>query len=234
MKKLTLTFCAAFSAIAAHGATVNWGDTGQQTGFADSSTAALAVGNWIRIGYFPISDALISAGLSTPSTLNTSFQEFGSIQIGTGTGGFAGTFQGTAVLNYVANPSFTGANQQIYIWALKATDNTSVSTALSTVTEQAIFYAPKATFTNWIFPATDGATAPTVDIGDPKASGTYLAGSYVASNAALTSIYNGAGISGTIGAVQLQTVAAVPEPSTVAFGALAALAAAGVRRRRRE
>lgn len=234
MKKLTFALAVLLSALAAQGATVNW-SAQVDTGFAASNNSALTQGNFLRIGYFTISDAAVAA-LAVPTlvnvaSLNASFVEFGNTTVGQGFG-VDGFFQKSSGLSYATNPTFI-TTSQIYIWALKATNNTSIATALTSATEQAIFYEPFSTGTSgnkasWQFPANDLANGTAPDIGDAKPSlgGVYLAGSYQASNPALTTI-----LTSPAGAVKLQ---AVPEPSILTLCALAAVGVAGARRRSRK
>ena len=242
MKKLSLLAACLITGITAHGATVNW-SAQVDAGFATSTGAALAQGNYIRLGYFSISDAAVAA-LADPTvgnvaTLNANFVQFGQTQVGD-TFAIDGFFQTSSVFSYASNPTFD-FTRQIYMWVLKASNNSTLGAALGSVTEQAIFYEPfgvagsSPNKAEWQFPASDIATAKAPDIGDAKTSlgGVYLAGSFVASNAALTAINSG----NPTGAVQLQAASGgpppVPEPSTLAVGFLTVLAAAGARRRRR-
>jgi hypothetical protein len=233
MKKLTLLTLCVFADIAAYGATINW-SAQVDTGFADSTNAALAQGNFIRLGYFSIPDAsvllLASPTVANVATLNASFVQFGQTTVGNAFG-VDGFFAAGSTFSYASNPTFD-VTHQMYVWVIKATNNTSLANALLSVTEQAIVYEPfgpagsSPNKAKWQFPATDITTAPTPDLGDAKPSlgGVYLAGSYQPSNAALTTILGTA-----TGAVQLQ---AVPEPSTIVLGAVAALMVAGRRKRR--
>jgi len=234
MKKLTLLTLCVFANIAAYSATVNWSAQGD-TGFADSTNAALAQGNFIRLGYFSIPDAsvllLASPTVANVATLNASFVQFGQTTVGQSFG-VNGFFAASSVFSYALNPTFD-VTHQMYVWVTKATNNTTLANALNSVTEQAIVYEPfgaagsSLNKAKWQFPATDATPAQTPDIGDAKLTlgGVYLAGSYQASNAALTTINGGS----PTGAVVLQ---AVPEPSTIVLGAVAALMAAGRRKRR--
>ena len=247
MKKLTLLVACIFAGFTAHGATVNW-SAQVDTGFATSTNAALTQGNFIRLGYFSFNalnttaqnDAAVAA-LAAPTvanvnTLDSNFVQFAQTQVGNAFG-LDGFFQKGSTFSYLANPTFD-FTKQIYIWVLKANTNTNLGTALGSVTEQAIFYEPFVLGTSpnkaqWQFPLGDLLTS-SPDIGDAKLSlgGVYLAGSYQASNAALTAILTTAngGTATPSGAVKLQ---GVPEPSVVTLCALAALASAGVRRRSR-
>ena len=233
MKKLTLIAGCVFAGLAAHAATVNW-SAQVDTGFADSTNAALAQGNFIRLGYFSIPDdsvaLLASPTVANVATLNASFVQFGQTTVGQSFG-LNGFFAASSIFSYASNPTFD-VTHQMYVWVIKATNNTTLTNALNSVTEQAIVYEPfgaagsSVTKAQWQFPASDIAVAKTPDIGDAKLplGGVYLAGSYQASNAALTTI-----LGNPAGAVQLQ---AVPEPSTIVLGAVAALMVVGRRKRR--
>jgi MYXO-CTERM domain-containing protein len=220
MKKLSFLIASILSTAAAHGATVNWGATNSPgTGIVDGATdLALAQGDAIHIGYFTISDSSVAA-LANPTsanltTLNSSWVDIADSTIGTGT-------STNGIFSQASTPTLSGAafGHQIYVWAWNAS-------TLGGTTQQAIFYEPSSSNSSWNFPGSNLAST-TIDI-NQAASGTFLAGTYEASNASISAIL-GAGS----GAVQLQAVVAVPEPSSFTFGALAALAAAGTRRRRR-
>jgi hypothetical protein len=208
------------AAAAAHGATVNW-SAEINTGLVDGATnLALAQGDAVHIGYFTIPDSAVAA-LANPTsanltTLNSSWVDIADSTIGTGT-------STNGIFSAASTPTLSGAaiGHQIYVWAWNAG-------SLGSTTQQAIFYEPSSSNSNWNFPTNLGST--TIDISQ-AASGTYLAGVYEASNASIS----GPSILGPgSGAVQLQTVASVPEPSTFTFGALAVfVAAVGTRTRRR-
>jgi hypothetical protein len=234
MKKAVLLFFFLSIFAAAHSATVNWNALASPsgTGLVDSSGAALSSGNWLRIGFFALSDSAIIA-LASPTqpnlaTLNGAFREFDSTTVGGSNVGFT-----PGIFSKASTVSLSGLDagmpgHQIVIWALKGTLGN-----LSSVTQQAIFYEPSASNASWVFPTGD-LSSTTIDINQAKGptgggTGVFLAGSYQANSAAISGI-----LGGTSGAVQLQGVAPVPEPSTFAIGALTAFAAAGMRRRRRE
>lgn len=214
MKKLTLLIACVFSSFTAHSASVFW-TAGIDTGFADSTGAALTQGNYVRLGYFTISDSAIQAlaapTLSNVAALDASFVQFGLARVGDvyGVDGFFDApSPSSTTFSYASNPTFD-FTKQIYLWTLKATDNTTLGSALGSVSEHAIFYEPLALNAQWQFPSSDIATPKSVDIAQAKSSlgGVYLAGSHQASNAALTTINGGT----PSGAVQLQ---GVPEPSS--------------------
>ena len=234
MKKLHFILVGVFTAGIAHCATVSWG-TNASTGIITTvatGSVALQVGNWIQIGYFAtLSNAQITTDASTragTALLAADFVTFSSGQVNA-TQGAGGLFLG--------NQTNTGfANQQIYLWALQSQVNTSLSTAEASVLQQAIAYVPRLTTPTigaaWNFPS-DPGTPITIDaealttVGKQILAGTFIPN---ANNASLAA----AGFGASNNALQLATVTSVPEPSTLTFGALAALAAAGARRRRRE
>jgi MYXO-CTERM domain-containing protein len=237
MKKFSFILVAMLTAMGAHGATVNWSAT-IDTGLIGSGAAALAAGNFIRIGYFGTltdaqvtSNALTLAGISVD---NADFHEFANSTVGTGFGGLAGGFNVATSKLYASIPGFdTSTQHQIYFWALKATDNSSLATALATTTQTAIGYVPSANLATWKFPSAGppDTNVTNIDLTDlSNANRQILAGTYVAgTSASLTPNFGSPNH-----ALQLADVSSVPEPSTLTFGALAALVAAGSRRRRRE
>ncbi len=242
-----------FAAGVSRGATVNWAafnNTGIITAGTPSSAAALQTGNWVQIGYFDSSlgatqaaiDAAVSANAGTVSgtaTLAAAFHTFGSLQINTGlqAGNNDGGFTASSSLSITSNPGF--ASQQIYVWALKATNNTSLTTAEATVTQQAIAYVPASISTPngatdaWRFPSSDISPNPSIELTSLTTSGTQiLAGSFFpnANNTSLAA----AGFPSSNAALQLSNVVApVPEPTTFAVGILLTAAAIGIRRRSR-
>ncbi|MBB5033374.1 PEP-CTERM sorting domain-containing protein [Prosthecobacter vanneervenii] len=217
MKKfLFLVSSALVFAASSHAATINWG--AQNTvGLADASGAALAQGSLVRLGYFTITDSAISTAVASGnmSTLTSSWVSVADTTVGTGTG-VAGSFTLTST------PSLSGASlgHQIYLWALNAA-------TVGSATQQAIFYEPSTTNSSWNFPGTN-LTSTSIDIEQAKASlgGTYLAGSFQTSNAALTALF-----SAPTGAVQLQSISVAPEPSRM-FLIFAGAGAFLIRRRR--
>ncbi len=233
MKKCLLILSSVFTMAASQAATVGWNAT-IDTGLIDNTAAALTVGNYVRIGYFAtftdsqvIANSTTTAGLSA---LNLDFKEFANTTIGTGTVGTPATFAISSTPSYGSLPGFT-PNSQIYFWALKSTNVTSLSTALATATATAIAYLPFAVDSDWQFPASDISTAKSLDIKDlSSGSSVFLAGSYIAgSSASLTGIFGP-----TNHAVQLAAVSSVPEPSSVALCAMAVFSTVSVRRRQRK
>lgn len=224
MRKLFLTVCCSFTAAVGHSATVNWNATAD-TGLALANNSALTQGNLIRLGYFTISDSAVVAAKSNPTTLNNSWRSIADSTVGFGTG-FDASF---SVATSPAILSGADFGHQIYLWVLNAP-------TIGAATQQSIFYEPSANNSSWSFPATNaGNVSTTIDIGQAKTAlgGIYLAGNYQASNAAVTSIFVGAGAPpGVYGAVQLESVSPVPEPSTFLVGAFAAMAGVSLRRRR--
>ena len=225
MRKLFLTVSCIFIAAVAHSATVNWNATAD-TGLALANNSALTQGNLIRLGYFTISDSAVVAAKSNPTTLNNSWRSIADSTVGFGTG-FDASF---SVATSPAILSGADFGHQIYLWTLNAP-------TVGAATQQAIFYEPAANNSAWSFPGSNaGNVSTTIDIGqakNPPLGGVYLAGNYQASNAAVTSVFISAGAPpGVYGAVQLESVTPVPEPSTFLVGAFAAMAAVGLRKRR--
>jgi len=236
MKKLSIAVSVMLSAVAAYGATVNWSAT-IDTGVIDTGGAALTAGNYIRIGYFgTLSDAQVATNaltLSGISTLNSDFHEFANSTIGAGFGGNAGGFNAASAKLYSSLPGFdTSTQHQIYFWALKATNNTTLANALSTTTQTAIGFIPKANLPGWQFPsATPTDTNVTsIEISEfANVNRLFQAGTFVAAGSpSLDGIFGASNH-----AVQLAAVAPVPEPSVLAFLGMAAFATAAARRRKR-
>jgi len=233
MKRLLLVICGIVFATVSHAATVNWSalpNGGANAGLVDDTAAALATGNFLRIGYFTgLTASQISSNaltLSGISTLDSNFHQFDSTTVGLGSENFAGTFNKASSPSYASLPGFTPSSQ-IYFWALKATNNNSLSLALGSTTATAIAYVPFANLSSWQFPATDGSPATTISVSDLiDANAQFLAGTFPGNVPSLNSPFGA-----TNHALQLATV--VPEPSILTFCALAALTAAGSRRRKR-
>ncbi len=223
-------------------ASVAWNafnDTGVINTGTVSTAAALPIGSWVQIGYFKtLSDATVTADAATvagTAALAADFYTFGSLQIsangtstpnsGLGAAGPGGWQQLTNNFSYASNPTFI-AGHQAYFWVMNSTNNSSLSAAEASVTQQAIFTLP-----SWTFPASDISGQKNFDISDlSSASRNMLFGSYIsgANNTNLTA----AGFASTNNAVQLATVTAAPEPSRalllgVSFGIFL------IRRRRR-
>ncbi|WP_395749804.1 PEP-CTERM sorting domain-containing protein [Prosthecobacter sp.] len=232
MKKIALFIAFLSLSGISHAATVAWNTQSADTGLIDASAAALSVGNYVRIGYFAtLTDSQIAADATTLAgiaLLNADFKEFAHTTVGTGIP-IAGAFDVSSNPTYSSLPGFS-PNSQVYFWALDSTNNTSLANALTTVTQTAIGYVPFANDANWRFPASDVASATTIDLSSlSNANRQIIAGTYVpTSSASLTS----AGFNSTNHALQLATVSAAPEPSKI----LLILAGSGlmlVRRRRR-
>ncbi len=183
--------------------------TGSTTGFADSSTAALAQSATTSgSGIFPFPTHRLQCLLRRRGecrALNTPFREFGSdpsrhwyrsdLQVSS---------RHLRLQRIVANPSFIACNQQMYMWVTEGDGQHigqhrleyrhGAGDFLRAIRDRTSLYG------ELDFPGdrwSDRANDP--DIGDREDFARWhLSGgiSYVASNAALTSIYNGAGISG--------------------------------------
>jgi hypothetical protein len=232
MKKfltIFITSCVLINSTTSSAATVAWG-AAIDTGIIDTGSAALAQGNYVRIGYFgTLTNAQIQADATTPAgitALNADFHEFANTTIGTNTSA-AGSFSINSSPTYASLSGFTPSSQ-MYFWALDSTNHTSLSNALSTVTQTAIAYVPLANNSNWQFPATDIAATKSPDIKDlSNANAVFLAGSYVSgTTASLTPIF-----SSPNHALQLATVGAAPEPSRIMYFGIALLGLIWRRRR---
>ena len=235
MKRILLLLLGIFSVAVSRAATVSWSATpnaGTNAGLVDNTAAVLAVGNFLRIGYFTgLTDSQVSSNaltLSGISTLNSNFHEFANTTVGSGTGNTAGTFNAAPSPPYSSLPGFVPGSQ-IYFWALKSTNNSSLANALSSTTATAIAYVPFANLSAWQFPATDVSPASTISVSDLiNANSQFLAGTYPSNVSSLTATFGA-----TNHALQLAAVAAVPEPSVLTFLGMAALASAASRRRKR-
>ena len=255
MIRAPLTLACIFAATVANAATVRWiglTDTGVINTGPIASAPALATGNWVQIGYFDNSlgatqtaiDSAIRADGATvagTATLVNAFHTFAAVQINTGSqaGNGAGGFDQTSIVTLGTSSPFFGA--QIYFWALNSTNNTTLATAEANVTQQAIAYVPGSIIhpTNgsnpWVFPSADNSPQVTIDISSLQTGGSVLDVGTFQLGANNTNLFN-AGFGSTNNAVQLASVAGVPpvpEASTFAVGLLAALAASGIRTRRR-
>ena len=233
MKRLLLIIFGIVFATVSHAATVNWSalpNGGANAGLVDNTAAALAAGNFLRIGYFTgLTDSEISSNaqtLSGISTLNSNFHEFASTTVGSGSGNTAGTFNTASSPLYSSLSGFTPGSQ-IYFWALKSTNNSSLSLAVGSTTATAIAYVPFANLPSWQFPATDASPASTISVSDLiNANAQFRAGTYPSNVPSLNPTFGA-----TNHALQLAVVA-VPEPSAIALGAVAAMIVAGRRKRR--
>ena len=245
MKKLALILIGILLSGISQGATVTWnafGDTGLILPGTPSSADALGLTNWVQIGYFrTLTDGQVTANAATlagTATLAADFFTFGKLQISAsgsnpsnselGASGPGGWQQNTTNFSYASNTTFIPGHQA-YIWMMNSTNNSSLASAQANVTSQAIF-----TLSSWLFPANDLSFV-NIELqnlstasGAALSSGT-LFGTYqpATSNTNLAA----AGVLSPRNAVQLAAV--VPEPSTIVLGAVAALIAAGRRKRRR-
>lgn len=228
MKK-TLSILILASVISSQGATVNWG-AGTDNGFSVGNTD-LASGNWARIGYFDVSDSVLSANAFDLSFLNSHFTEFAATQIGLDLGGpgpehghFSASSGGNPAITGGVTPSIVGL--QVYYWVFSSTNRTSSALALSSATAHGVFYANKNTNSGWAFPSQNpvpGST--TTDITDLTDAG----GEVLAPGAAVVIGSFGTDSSNLSGSKNFG-LAPVPEP-TSAF--LVAIGAAGLMMRRR-
>jgi len=246
MKKLALILIGILLSGISQGATVTWnafGDTGVILPGTPSSAAALGLTNWVQIGYFrTLTDGQVTANAATlagTATLAADFFTFGKLQISAsgsnpsnselGASGPGGWQQNTTNFSYASNTTFIPGHQA-YIWMMNSTNNSSLASAEASVTSQAIF-----TLSSWVFPAGDLTPGSNIELQNlSSASASALtAGTLFGTYQPATSNTNlaAAGVLSPQNAVQLAAV--VPEPSTIVLGAVAALIAAGRRKRRR-
>lgn len=204
--------------LSANASSVGWGTASSNVlGDKDGNLAPMTF--TVSLGYFSgLTDAQVTsnAAAGNGTTLQSSFQVFDSVPIGTGYGVPAAwnvnSTNGTA--------GFVG--QRIYYFAY----NTA---AISTATQWGIFTAPSDL--DWVFPANTPVVGSTsTDLSDVPTNATgILAGSFGPQTDGGGYFVGGAGAT----LYKMAAVSAVPEPSTFAGGAMLALAAMGMRRRRR-
>lgn len=243
IKRLLFVLVAFCVPAMAHGSTVNWGtndNTGMITAGPVASAAALGQNNWVTIGYFAnLSDSLIQIDALTSAgtlLLKQDFVPYASAQVP------ATPLAGGINLHASNNLGFS--DRQIYWWAMQSSDTSSLAAAQGSVQQQAIAYLPKAitpTGTGvgvaWSFPSEPVGLPITIDLKALTTSGdVVLAGAFITgannSNLQANSFGPASPAAPANNALQLATV--VPEPSTLTFSGLAALAAAGMRRRQRK
>jgi hypothetical protein len=229
MKQL-YRFLAIGAAVAgtADAATLVWSANLVRNGFDSANGTDLAPGSLLRAGYFDLTDAQIIANSTTPAGyafLLQHFTEFAVSHIGEGVNGTAGHFSDTD--NNLTATATTLAGQQIYIWAVASSNNTSDSTKIASATQHGIFYLPLTSDADWRFPldpltgSTQIALRDLTDFNNSTAlvpEARVLAGSF------------GPGTSETSGKPNF-TLQVVPEPST-AIAALIGGSALLLRRRR--
>lgn len=155
------------AAMVARSATINW-SADQANGFSLPGGADLPVGDLVRVGVFKDAtgalaspsgpttavDANVTANFSNTAYLDSHFVDFGDSRIGAG-GNPADFFlaQSTANATAVGNPLVDVQGQQIYIWVLHSTDNSTVASSILTAKAEGVFYLSKTVNTSWAIPA---------------------------------------------------------------------------------
>jgi len=165
-------------------------------------TTGVPAGDLVEIGI--VSSPATAAAATSPAQLQATLNVFGTTTIGTGTAGVAGSFA-TAT----GAPGAGFFSQQIYLVAYNAA-------TVGAATQFGMF-----TDTSWVFPASDGASANSLDLGD--AGVTAVKGTL--SSGTVTSPSDIAG--GDAAAL----ASAVPEPSTWVLVGTGLLGLLGLRRR---
>lgn len=195
-------------------------------GISLANGSNVGAGNLIRVGTFDISDAQIAANAGNIAFLNSHFTEFGNTRFGIGVPVSAANEH--FFTSSTANSGPSGLDiqgDQIYIWALASTDNTSVATSIATAFQLGIFYMDKAVDADWAVPVEDQIPNDTnIDLTN-LSNGNSLA---VGANVVVGSFPNGT--SDASGAPNFGL--AVPEPSA-ATAVIASIGLLALRRRRR-
>jgi hypothetical protein len=230
MKNLLIATFIITTAQIAQASTVNWGAQTDTVLLSTSlnNTTTLPVGSIIRLGYFNLSDVAIQAfhAAADLASLDANFVQYDFATSGEGVEGLAGAF-----VKGSASPANVNANQQIYLWVLQASNNSSIAQAIATASGEAIFYVDRASNSEWQFPPVFNGVA-NIDIGDlTNASGAAGVGAHLVVGNYRANV-NRPDLQAAFGAPRVEgiQVAPVPEP-TSAF--LVAVGAAGLMMRRR-
>ena len=226
MKKIFCVLLAAANLVTVGQAAsiITWGASADN-GFSLANGSNLAIGNLVRIGTFNITDDAIIANGGDIAFLNSHFIEYGNARIGDNVGGLAEHF----AANSSANAGSSGLNiagEQIYIWALASTDNSSVGASVATAFQLGIFYLDQATDARWTIPVEEplpGAT--NLDLTDLSNGNVLANGAHVLVGSFPNGTSDQPGNAPNFGL-------AVPEPSAIT-AVIASVGLLALRRRRR-
>ncbi len=226
MKK-PFIFCAMIAATlaSAPAATLVWSATLTKNGFDARDGTDLEVNNLVRAGTFDISDTVIQNNSTDVSFLNSHFTEAASTRIGTGVNNNAGHFSTntTSTSNAASN-----GGKQIYIWALRSSDNSTNAQSILTAFEIGIYYEPLASKATWAFTSDAAAGSNTISTGDLTDAGS---GAANAARAEAKFIVGTFGPGTTISTKPAFTLAGVPEPGSIGLAILGGVTLLARRRR---
>lgn len=237
MKQISLSvlgsaMVATFVATGHSATTLEWGAK-TSNGLANAGGAELPVGDLVRVGTFVgLNDAQIIANQGNVSFLNSHWVDFGDGHIGD-VYGIHGFFD-DASTNSVSGLNIAG--DQIYLWVFDSTNNSSLSSSLSTADQQGIFYlndssgSPNAI--SWRF-QDDSSISPVVSPIDLSDLTTGIGNAQTVSGATIVVGSFPGGVSPETNApnFELATIPA-PEPASASMAIIGGIAVLGARRRR--
>lgn len=210
-------------ALRSHATTIQWGaEPGSRTIYDEAGITQVAPGSLVWAGTFANESFSLAPGTiaDNVAAIQTAggWSQFNPVE--TNTLAITNTPGSSKVGGQVTNNS-AGATafdgDSTYLWIFNAP-------TVGAATQMGIFRASDVgTTTTWYFPTN------AFGVGDTRTLSTNSSGGAVA----VVNAIGGVGSSATPGQLRLASVAPIPEPSTVAFGALGALAALCSRQRRR-